>query len=260
MWRYVKSGYGGQPYLWRLLHPAQHGAWQSDSHAPAGYAGCRLPPLVLQYSQSPIPKITPSPINRTSLRSLRAVTLFASKKGEPRQPSAPCKQALKAGERLASWRQIALPEYRQVEHSGSCSALPSSSLKPTPMQEALCSPEQPPSVIRRTNRGGAVEQPRSVRLRSLSTAAPRSQQTIKKYLILARLKAEELLRRARMKRFGKNEITQKKLIPNTQSSPDIRAILLQLPGCHAFCKKNSKKHAPALRFRKKALKRNPTLT
>ncbi len=43
-------------------HPAQHGAGQSDSHAPTGYAGCRLPPLVLQYSQSPIPKITPSPI------------------------------------------------------------------------------------------------------------------------------------------------------------------------------------------------------
>ena len=94
MWRYVKSGYGGQPSLWRPLHPAQHGAWQSDSHAPAGYAGCRLPPLALQYSQSPIPKISPSPINRTSLRSLRAVTLFASKKSVPRQPSAPCKPVL----------------------------------------------------------------------------------------------------------------------------------------------------------------------
>jgi len=95
MWRYVKSGYGGPPSLWRPLHPAQHGAGQSVSHAPSGSAGCRLPPLALQYSQSPIPKILPSPINRTSLRSLRAVTLFASKKGEPRQPSAPCKQALR---------------------------------------------------------------------------------------------------------------------------------------------------------------------
>ena len=57
----------------------------------------------------------------------------------------------------------------------------------------------------------------------------------------------------RMKRFGKDKITQKKLIPNTLPSPDIRALLLQLPGCHAFCKKNCKKHAPALRFRKKAL-------
>ena len=62
MWRYVKSGYGGPPSLWRPLHPAQHGAGQSDSHAPAGYAGFRLPPLALQYSQSPIPKISPSPI------------------------------------------------------------------------------------------------------------------------------------------------------------------------------------------------------
>ena len=63
-----------------------------------------------------------------------------------------------------------------------------------------------------------------------------------------------------MKRFGKNKITQKKLILNTQPSPDIRALLLQLPGCHAFCKKNSKKAVPALRFHKKALRRNPMLT
>ena len=60
-----------------------------------------------------------------------------------------------------------------------------------------------------------------------------------------------------MKRFGKDKITQKKLIPNTQPSPDIRALLLQLPGCHAFCKKDSKKPAPALRLRKKALRGNP---
>ena len=60
-----------------------------------------------------------------------------------------------------------------------------------------------------------------------------------------------------MKKFGKNETTQKKLILNTQPSPDIRALLLQLPGCHAFCKKNSKKPAPALRFHKKALNSNP---
>ena len=102
MWRYVKSGYGGPPSLWRPLHPAQHGAGQSDSHAPPGYAGFRLPPLVLPYSQSPIPKISPSPINRTSLRSLRAVTLFASKKSVPRQPSAPCKQVLRGNPMLSN--------------------------------------------------------------------------------------------------------------------------------------------------------------
>ena len=72
-------------------------------------------------------------------------------------------------------------------------------------------------------------------------------------IILARLKAEELLRRARMKRFGKNEITQKKSHIEHPAKPNIRALFLQLPGCHAFCKKYSKKHAPALRFRKKAL-------
>ena len=111
------------------------------------------------------------------------------------------------------------------------------------MQETLCSPEQPPSVILRTNRGRAVEQLRSAgstRCRLPPLAVNHSQ---KKYLILARLKAEELLRRARMKRFGKDKITQKKLIPNTQPSPGIRALLLQLPGCHAFCKKDCKKHA-----------------
>ena len=32
--RYVKSGFGGPPYLWRPLHAAQYGAGQSDSHAP----------------------------------------------------------------------------------------------------------------------------------------------------------------------------------------------------------------------------------
>ena len=47
----------------------------------------------------------------------------------------------------------------------------------------------------------------------------------------------------------KNEEIRKKrnhskiLIPNTQPSPGIRALLLQLPGCHAFCKKDCKKHA-----------------
>ena len=32
--RYVKSGFGGPPYLWRPLHAAQYGAGQSLSHAP----------------------------------------------------------------------------------------------------------------------------------------------------------------------------------------------------------------------------------
>ena len=102
MWRYVKSGYGGPPSLWRPLHPAQHGAGQSDSRAPSGSAGFRLPPLFLHYSQSPIPKISPSPINRTSLRSLRAVTLFASKKSAPRQPFTPCKQVLRGNPMLSN--------------------------------------------------------------------------------------------------------------------------------------------------------------
>ena len=31
---YVKSGFGGPPYLWRPLHATQYGAGQSDSHAP----------------------------------------------------------------------------------------------------------------------------------------------------------------------------------------------------------------------------------
>ena len=100
MLRYVKSGFGGPPYLWRLLQTAQNGAWQPVSHAPTGYAGSLTAAPRTSVFPGPIPKISPSPINRTSLRSLRAVTLFASKKSEPRQPSAPCKQVLIAGERL----------------------------------------------------------------------------------------------------------------------------------------------------------------
>ena len=46
-----------------------------------------------------------------------------------------------------------------------------------------------------------------------------------------------------MKKFGKTKPLKKKLTLNTQPSPDIRALLLQLPGCHAFCKKNCKKSA-----------------
>jgi len=56
-----------------------------------------------------------------------------------------------------------------------------------------------------------------------------------------------------MKRFGNKKINYKKPFSNTMPSPDIRALFLQLPGYHAFCKKNCKKNAPALRFRKKAL-------
>ena len=70
-----------------------------------------------------------------------------------------------------------------------------------------------------------------------------SKPSAKQYHILARLKAEELLRRAENEEIRKRQNHSKKLNPNTQPSPDIRALLLQLPGCHAFCKKNCKKHA-----------------
>ncbi len=46
------------------------------------------------------PEALAKPDNRTSLRSLRAVTLFASKKSVPRQPSAPCKQVLNSNPTL----------------------------------------------------------------------------------------------------------------------------------------------------------------
>ena len=51
------------------------------------------------------------------------------------------------------------------------------------------------------------------------------------------------MRRAENEEIRKRQNHSKKLIPNTQPSPDIRALLLQFPGCHAFCKKNSKKSA-----------------
>ena len=48
-------------------------------------------------------------------------------------------------------------------------------------------------------------------------------------------------------------------IPTIKPNPATRALLLQLPGCHAFCKQKERA-APALRFHKKALRNNPTLT
>ena len=43
--RYVKSGFGGPPYLWRPLHAAQYGAGQSDSHAPQATRAADCRPL-----------------------------------------------------------------------------------------------------------------------------------------------------------------------------------------------------------------------
>ena len=86
---YVKSGFGGPPYLWRLLQTAQNGAWQPVSHAPTGYAGCltaapRISAIVTPQSRPSSPTRPPAP----SCSSSRAVTLFASKKSVPRQPFA----------------------------------------------------------------------------------------------------------------------------------------------------------------------------
>ena len=70
MWRYVKSGYGGPPSLWRPLHPAQHGAGQSDSHAPQAprSADCRP-------SSSSIPK-APSRRSRQARSTAPACVRF----------------------------------------------------------------------------------------------------------------------------------------------------------------------------------------
>ena len=86
---YVKSGFGGPPYLWRLLQTAQNGAWQPVSHAPTGYVGCltaapRISAIVTPQSRPSSPTRPPAP----SCSSSRAVTLFASKKSVPRQPFA----------------------------------------------------------------------------------------------------------------------------------------------------------------------------
>ena len=99
---YVKSGFGGPPYLWRLLQTAQNGAWQPVSHAPTGYAGCLTAAPRTSVFPSSHPEALAKPDNRTSLRSLRAVTLFASKKSVPRQPSAPCKQVLNCNPMLSN--------------------------------------------------------------------------------------------------------------------------------------------------------------
>ena len=91
--RYVKSGFGGPPYLWRLLHPARNGAGQSDSHAPTGCAGCRLPPLVLQYSQAPHPEDLAKPDQPRQLAFAPGCHAFCKQK----ERAAPALRSLQAG-------------------------------------------------------------------------------------------------------------------------------------------------------------------
>jgi hypothetical protein len=49
-----------------------------------------------------------------------------------------------------------------------------------------------------------------------------------------------------MKRFGKKQKSQKKLIPKLLPNPDQPHQLAFAPGCHAFCKQKERA-APALR-------------
>ena len=58
--------------------------------------------------------------------------------------------------------------------------------------------------------------------------------------ILARLTADELLRRAENEEFGQDKNPLKKPISTIPPSPVNRALLLQLPGWHAFCEKTAK--------------------
>ena len=102
MWRYVKSSYGGQPYP--LASPPSSpargkavGQPRSDRLRGLPTAAPR-PPLFPR----PHPEDLAKPDNRTSLRSLRAVTLFASKKSAPRQPFTPCKQVLRGNPMLSN--------------------------------------------------------------------------------------------------------------------------------------------------------------
>jgi len=59
-----------------------------------------------------------------------------------------------------------------------------------------------------------------------------------------------------MKRFGKKQKSQKKLIPKLLPNPDQPHQLAFAPGCHAFCKQKERA-APALHSLQAGAQRQP---
>jgi hypothetical protein len=118
--------------------------------------------------------------------------------------------------------------------------------KPTTSQEApktsraLRAPNKPPS----TKHAGAGQSDSDAPQAPLAADCRPSQRTNHKKAPHSRTaKSGRAFAPCKNEEIRKRKNHSKKLIPNTQPSPDIRALLLQLPGCHAFCKKNSKKSA-----------------
>ena len=118
--------------------------------------------------------------------------------------------------------------------------------KPTTPQEApktsraLRAPNKPPS----TKHAGAGQSDSDAPQAPLAADCRPSQSTIHKTVPHSRTaKSGRAFSPCKNEEIRKKRNHSKKLIPNTQPSPDIRALLLQLPGCHAFCKKDCKKSA-----------------
>ena len=235
-------------------------ASQPRSERLRGLPDCR--PSHLSNRNPPIPTIKPNPATRALLLQLPGCHAFCKQKERAAPALRFHKKALRNNPTLTSMRQIALPEYRQGEYSDSRPRLRETIGPPLYRSGAGSSPaspcfypNQPPRKKRPKhqersalpinhqpqNRPGQGSRTATLRrLHSLPSAAPRSQPYTKQYHILARLKAEELLRRARMKKFGKNEITQK----NSSRTPS--QALISAPSCSSspavtlFAKKTAK--------------------
>ena len=244
-------------------------ASQPRSDRLRGLPDCR--PSHLSNRNPPIPTIKPNPATRALLLQLSGCHAFCKQKERAAPALRFHKKALRNNPTLTSMRQIALPEYRQGEYSDSrprlrervgplytAPAQAQAPLRRAPASNQPSRKKRPKHQERSAlpinhqpqNRPGQGSRSATLRrLRSLPTAAPRSQpttnpisqhSTTKQYHILARLKAEELFRRARMKRFGKNETTQK----NSSRTPS--QALISAPSCSSspavtlFAKKTAK--------------------
>ncbi len=131
--------------------------------------------------------------------------------------------------KVGFWRAtfpLALPPCSSVQGRGvGLPSSPGSTCNSKPPLAHSHSPKSKSALLSRKN-----HQP-------LSTGQPESSE---QQNILARLKAEEILRRAENEEFGKDKNPLKKPGSTIPPSPVNRALLLQLPGWHAFCKKPAK--------------------
>ena len=243
MLRYVKSGFGGPPYLWRLLQTAQNGAWQPVSHAPKGYAGCltaapRISAIVTPQSRPSSQTRPPAP----SCSSSPAVTLFASKKSVPRQPFASTRRRSEITRRSpqcgkSPCRSTGKANIQIVVRLRRAPA----SNKPSCKKRSALQNNHHRSSAEQTGAGQSVSD--ASQASHAADCRPSQSTSHKKVSHSRTAKSGRAFAPCKNEEIRKKRNHSKILIPNTQPSPGIRALLLQLPGCHAFCKKDCKKHA-----------------